>query len=103
MIQAYKGQFAYQKLFVQLSTPEKIGVYYLGMINNNGVFQVLYVGKSTNQNGGIRARILEHIGLGEWPDITNFGYCICDTQTETENFEITEIKRLNPKYNQKVG
>lgn len=31
MIQVYKGQFAYQKLFVQLSAPENIGVYYMGL------------------------------------------------------------------------
>ena len=103
MIQVYKGQFAYQKLFVQLSAPDKIGVYYMGLTDSNGIFHVLYVGKSASQNVGIRARLLAHISASEWPDITHFGYCICDTQYEADNFEVREIARLQPKYNQKLG
>ena len=50
-------------------------------------------------DGGIRGRLLNHLRNDYWPDVTHFGYCVCSTAKEAEDFEASEIKRLQPKYN----
>lgn len=97
MIQTYKGHYPYNKKVVSNWNSTAIGVYYFGYLNTNGLY-VLYVGKATGDEG-IRGRLLQHLREDEWPDVSHFGYCICSTSQEAEDFEASEIKRLKPKHN----
>ena len=98
MVQEYKGPYQYSEKVVSDWNSTAIGVYYCGYIGSNGKLTVLYVGKGVG-DGGIRSRLLDHLRYDRWPDVTHFGYCICNTAKEAEDFEASEIKRLQPKYN----
>jgi len=97
MIQPYKGHYSYNKRVVSDWDSTAIGVYYCGYLSINNLY-VLYVGKATS-NEGIRGRLLQHLKENKWPDVSHFGYCVCSTSKEAEDFEASEIKRLKPKYN----
>jgi len=97
MIQEYKGPYQYSDKVVGDWDSDAIGVYYCGYLSG-GNLSVLYVGKSVG-DGGIRGRLLDHLRDDYWPDVTHFGYRVCGTVRETEDFEAREIARLNPKYN----
>ncbi len=99
MIYKYEGHYQYNEKIVGDWDSTAIGVYYCGYPDNtNGYLSVLYVGKATS-NQGIRGRLLQHLAEDEWQDVTHFGYCVCSTSKEAEDFEISEIERLKPKYN----
>ena len=98
MIQSYKGHYHYNKKVVSDWNSTAIGVYYCGYPLTNGKLYVLYVGKATS-NEGIRGRLLQHLRENKWSNVSHFGYCVCSTSKESENFEASEIKRLKPKHN----
>ncbi len=97
MLQSYKGHYPYNKETVSGWDSNAIGVYYCGYPNGGGL-DVLYVGRATNY-GGIRTRLLQHLAEDQWRDVSHFGYCVCTTSEEAENFEASEIRRLQPRYN----
>lgn len=98
MIEKYKGQYIFDANTLYGWDSNSIGVYYCGRILPNGNLYVFYVGKSTSNNG-IKGRLLQHLGENKWNDVTHFGFVICSTPKEAEEFEAFEIKRLQPKYN----
>lgn len=97
MTHPYKGHYPYNNTVVGDWDSDATGVYYCGYILNDTLI-VHYVGKAVAE-GGIRNRLLQHLGEDKWPDVTHFGYCVCTTTNEAETLEAAEIKRLQPKYN----
>lgn len=98
MIQPYQGHYQYSEKVVGDWNSAAIGVYYCGELLSNGNLSVLYVGKATGDKG-IRGRLLQHLGEDKWPDVSHFGYCVCSTSREAEDFEVSEIKKFKPKHN----
>ncbi|TSC76475.1 MAG: hypothetical protein G01um101431_608 [Parcubacteria group bacterium Gr01-1014_31] len=98
MVHKYQGPFLYNDEVISSWNSNAIGVYYCGYLNSREVLITLYVGKGAGE-GGIRNRLLEHLRNEYWPDVTHFGYCVCDTKEDANNFEAVEIARLKPKYN----
>lgn len=94
----YNGHYNYDHGTVNGWQNNAIGIYYCGEITTNGNLTVHYVGKGTG-DGGIRARLLDHIRQDNWPDVRHFGYVLCSTAQEAINLEAAEIRRLQPKYN----
>lgn len=103
MVGEYKGHFSYDKIFVNLSAPISIGIYYMGAKNPNGKLGVTYIGRALGENVTIKSRLLDHLNKNEWPDVKQFGYKVCSTQKEVEDLEKVEILRLHPSHNQKIG
>ena len=101
MIRVYQGPYLFDKGVLTKWPNQSIGVYYCGYLRPDGSFITLYVGKACSE-GGIRGRLLQHVTELKWPDVTHFGYKICDFEGETCAHETTEIVRLQPKYN-KIG
>ena len=95
----YEGAYEYNESIIKNWNSTTIGIYYCGYVLANGNLIPLYIGKGTSE-GGIRTRLLDHILKDYWPDVTHFGYCLCDTSAEAESFEAQEITRYKPKYNQ---
>lgn len=98
MIHAYQGHFVYDQNIVSDWDSMVIGVYYCGLILPSGNLLPLYIGKATGQDG-IKGRLLQHLNQDNWPEVTHFGCCACDTVKEAEDFETSEILQFNPKYN----
>ncbi|MBU1179728.1 hypothetical protein KJ885_02190 [Patescibacteria group bacterium] len=98
MADEYKGHYTYSKKVIGEWNSDDIGVYYCGFKLDNGNLKPLYIGKGIG-DGGIRSRLLDHLSEDHWPDVTHFGYRVCDNATEAENFEAEEIDRCKPKYN----
>lgn len=98
MIQQYKGNYPYNEKTIIAWDSNAIGVYYCGYPRTDGKLLVLYVGKATSDQG-IRGRLLQHLEEDKWPDVSHFGYCVCSTSKEAEDFEASEIERCKPKYN----
>lgn len=98
MIRQYKGNYPYNQETISGWNNSQIGVYYCGYPNQDGSLTPLYVGKATGQDG-IRGRLRQHISQDNWSGVTHFGYCVCDTPKEADDFEVAEISRCNPKYN----
>lgn len=98
MIHEFKRLYTYSKDVIEEWDSNDIGVYYCGLKLDNENLKPLYIGKGTDE-GRIRSRLLDHLLEDYWPDVTHFGYHICDTSTETENFEAEEIAKYKPKYN----
>ena len=98
MIHDYKGNYSYSQKVVSDWDSTAMGVYYCGIPNPNGTLKPLYIGVGTS-DGGMRSRLLDHLRDDNWPDVTHFGFCACDTAKEAEDFEAAEIKRCQPKYN----
>ena len=99
MIYDYKGHYSYDKNTITNWNNTSIGVYYCGVLSSAGKLSVYYVGKGTSSEG-MRARLLDHLNISNLPGCTHFGYRVCGTKTEAENFEMKEIERLQPRYNQ---
>ena len=95
---AYQGHYSYSHPVISNWNNNQIGVYYCGFTLPNGNLSVLYVGRATGDNG-IRGRLLQHLGEDRWPNVTHFGYVVCDTVKDAEDFEATEIARLQPLHN----
>lgn len=101
MVNQYQGHFNYDKDVISKWNSTALGVYYCGYITDKGGLWPLYIGKGTG-NEGIRIRLLSHLANDDWPDATHFGYHLCTTSAEAENWESEEIARYKPKYN-KIG
>ncbi|MFH1207706.1 MAG: hypothetical protein V1668_03810 [Patescibacteria group bacterium] len=99
MIRDYQGNYVYSQKVISEWNSTAIGVYYCGIPTQPGNLKPLYIGKGTGE-GGMRARLLTHLRNDNWPDVTHFGYRICDSVKEADDFEASEIKRCQPKYNQ---
>ena len=104
MISNYQGHYFFNESSIINNAPQNIGVYYCGVLENNGNLGVFYVGRAKGENVTIRSRLLEHFNNDKWYDVTHFGFCLCSSEEEIENFEKLEIARLNtPKYNKRIG
>lgn len=98
MIHQYQGNYLYNQPTIDGWNSNRIGVYYCGSILPNGNLLPLYIGKGVGQDG-IKGRLLQHLNQDVWPDVTHFGYSVCDTSKEAEDLESAEISRFKPKYN----
>ena len=98
MIYSYKGHYSYSDSIIRDWDSTDIGVYYCGYINTNDKLTILYIGKGTGEDG-IRGRLLDHLRSDVWPNITHFGYHICDTKLEATEWEKKEIEKYKPSYN----
>lgn len=101
MIYAYAGHYPYTEQLININAPESIGVYYCGYVNNQNVLVTLYVGRAMGTGVTIRSRIQDHFRNDNWSDVSHFGYAICSTAKDAEDFEVSEIRRLQPKYNRR--
>ncbi|KKP42224.1 MAG: hypothetical protein UR31_C0017G0003 [Parcubacteria group bacterium GW2011_GWA2_33_14] len=97
MRNSYEGHYSYDKDVVGNWNATAMGVYYCGYIDGNNLI-VHYVGRATSDEG-IRGRLLQHLSEDKWQDVSHFGYSVCTTSREAEDFEASEILRLKPKYN----
>lgn len=99
MIGLYRGHYDYTKNKVEeILDPELIGVYYCGYIDYRGYMNTLYIGSAVGQHG-IRGRLLEHMRLDDWEDVTHFGYRACSKPEISLEFEAEEISKHKPRYN----
>lgn len=98
MVQPYQGNYSYNQKVIGDWNNSQIGVYYCGYVLPNGNLQPLYIGQGVGQDG-IKGRLLQHLNQDNWPDVTHFGYCVCDTVKEAEDLESAEIIKFKPKYN----
>lgn len=98
MVHPYQGIYSYNQSTISNWNNNQIGVYYCGYIAQNGKLTPLYIGKATGEEG-IRGRLLQHLSQDNWPGVTSFGYCVCDTAAEAAIFEMSEISRCKPRYN----
>lgn len=100
MVHPYEGYYAYDEGVIKRWDSTAIGVYYCGYLTSENKLYPLYIGMSSSDNG-IRGRLLDHLREDSWPDVTHFGYQICDTAQEAENLESKEIgdRQSKPKYN----
>lgn len=96
----YNGHYSYDHKTVSEWQSSAIGVYYCGHPDpaSPNTLLTFYVGKGTGE-GGIRARLLDHINNERWLEVTHFGYALFNTAREAELFEAAEIKRMQPPYN----
>lgn len=102
MVKTYQGPYTYRKDVVDNWNSDAIGVYYCGELSLDGKTLIVhYVGKGCG-DGGVRCRLQDHLNEDYWPDVTHFGFALCDFEHEASSYELSEIKRLKPKYN-KVG
>jgi len=99
MVQKYKGHYEYSPRVVDGWDSNAIGVYYCGEINANGNLVPHYIGKGTG-DGGIRRRLQDHLREDYWPNVTHFGFIVCDTIRESEIHEANEIAAHKPKHNE---
>lgn len=98
MIYSFKGPFSYDRDTVEDWDNDSMGVYYVGKKNDKNALVIFYIGRAIT-DGGIRDRLLQHLGESKWYDATYFGYHICGTSQEAIDWEKEEIVRYNPKYN----
>lgn len=103
MVSEYKGHYSYSRDGVETYAPTNWGVYYCGAVNPDGKLGTFYVGKACAESTSIKSRLLEHLNIDYWPDVTHFGYMICASMGEADQLEKEEIIRLDPKYNKRVG
>jgi len=98
MVHPYQGNYSYNQKVVGDWNNSQIGVYYCGYVLPNGNLSPLYIGQGAGVDG-IKGRLLQHLSQDNWPDVTHFGYSVCDTAKEVEGLEMAEITRFKPKYN----
>ncbi len=98
MIHDFKGPYTYSEAVIKDWDSDAIGVYYCGTKTADNKLTPLYIGKGTG-DGGMRSRLLNHIAKDNWSDVTHFGYEICDTITEVEDYEAEEIAKYKPEHN----
>lgn len=101
MIGPFKFPYQYTADALEGWASVAIGVYYCGFLNTDGNLVPLYIGKDTGENG-VRGRLLDHLREDYWPDVTHFGFHLCDYIHEADNHEDSEIFTYKPKYN-KIG
>lgn len=89
--------YSFTKQNILLNSPMRIGVYYIGHINN-GYFIPDYIGSSDN----IQRRLTEHLAENKWSDVTHFAFTTCRSIQEAQELEQREIQKYKPKYN-KIG
>ena len=99
MISNYYGHYSYNSNSISRNAIDKIGVYYCGYIGKNGKLSTLYVGRAAGDGVTIRSRLFDHLNNNRWPDVSHFGFRVCDTKSEAIDLEAKEIARLKPKYN----
>jgi len=97
MIHNYKGHYTYSEPVIKDWNNDSIGVYYCGIVTEDKL-KPFYIGKGAG-DGGMRSRLLNHLSVDNWPDVTHFGFRKCDTVKETVDFEAKEIFDHKPKYN----
>lgn len=98
MVHPFQGPFSYTKNVIDNWNSSAIGVYYCGYKTADGKLIVLYIGKGCS-NGGIKCRLQDHLRDDYWPEVTHFGYHLCDTSFEADKHEIAEIALYKPRYN----
>ena len=98
MIYEFKYPFEYSEAVIKNWNSNAIGVYYCGVVTTDGKLAIHYIGKGAGE-GGIRSRLLDHLYQDYWPEVTHFGFHICDTAREAEAHEAEEIATYKPKYN----
>lgn len=98
MVYQYKGHFPYNDETVRGWTSSAIGIYYCGYLNSTGHLVPIYIGKGTG-TGGMRERLLCHLRDDLWPEVTHFGYSLCDFPNEADTYEIGEIQKHQPARN----
>jgi excinuclease UvrABC nuclease subunit len=98
MIHPFKASYAYDEEIVNNWESDAIGVYYCGAKTIDDKLRIYYVGRAIG-DGGIRARLLQHLQESKWYDVTHFGYCVCDAANEAIDLEASEIALYSPKYN----
>ncbi len=96
MMSSLLGVYLYNKSTLDNWNNDQKGVYYIGVQSDTNSIIPYYVGKGCGTNG-IRSRLCDH--LGRWDDATHFAYVVGTSDVEIEAFELSEIKRLRPKYN----
>ena len=101
MIYPFNSPYQYTAYTVEGWNSAVIGVYYCGFLNSNNQLVPLYIGKGTGE-GGIKSRLIDHLRDDYWPDVTHFGFHVCDYIHEADNYEATEILKYKPRYN-KIG
>ena len=98
MVYPFKGPFSYDSDTVSDWDSKTIGVYYCGFKDTDGKLTIYYIGRAIG-DGGVKARLLQHLNENKWRDVTHFGYHFCDTDKEAIDHEAAEIKLYKPKYN----
>ena len=98
MIQSYAGSYPYNKDSITRYASDKLGVYYVGYLKGDNLV-TMYVGRAAGNGVSIKSRLLNHLSQDYWPEVSSFGFSVCDTKTEAENLEAQEINRLKPPYN----
>lgn len=98
MIYKFEGIYSFDEKTVGGWKSTAIGVYYCGIKTAEGSLVPYYIGRAI-ADGGIRNRLLQHLGERKWRDVTHFGYKICSTEKEAIDHEISEIATYKPKYN----
>lgn len=96
MMKAYQGHYPFTKEVLSSWESNENGVYYIGVIDADGILVPHYVGKGAGA-GGMRDRLIDH--LGRWSDVTHFGYQSGTSVGEIDLHEIAQIKRFSPKEN----
>lgn len=102
MIGQYQGNYQFNALSIQSYAPLVLGVYYCGHLNPNGSLNPDYIGRASGEGVSIRSRLSDHLDDG-WTGVTHFGFYVCSTSQEAEQYEAAEISRFNPRYNQRIG
>lgn len=98
MIHEYNGHYSYNEEVIGNWNSSAIGVYFCGYPQADESLGALYIGRAIGQDG-IRGRLLQHLREDNWPEVTHFGYRICDTEQEAIKLEADEIERIKPSYN----
>ncbi len=101
MISNYVGHHPFDRLTICSFAPDSQGVYYCGTVNGDGTLGTFYVGRAKGTGVTIRSRLLDHLSDG-WELVSHFGYRLCSTDQEAMSLEISEIGRLQPRYNQRL-
>jgi len=102
MIEQYHGNYQFNEQVIKSNAPLLSGVYYCGHLNQNGSLNPDYIGRASGYGVSIRSRLIDHLN-NYWTGVTHFGFYICSTPQEAEQFEVAEISKFNPRYNQRIG
>ena len=90
----YKGKYNFKKDVITNWDSSDTGVYYLWQES-----KVVYVGSAVSEDG-IRGRLLQHINDNKFPyNVKEFGYKVINGKNAVLAHELSEIKRLQPRYN----
>lgn len=89
----YNGEYSFNKSIISNWDNSATGVYYLF---ENTI--IVYVGSATSPEG-IRGRLLQHVNERNFSTVTKFGYKVINGKDIILAHELSEIKRLQPRYN----